>query len=156
MQSSIGVSIITLTPQLAEFFDVTDGVLITEVLENSQSFKNGIRAGDIIKFVENLPIKSRTDFENAMNTLSVDEKCNINVYRDGKEMNISTIVFASKPKLRFYFETDVDYEKFYYGNNEEELNKIDVSEFKKDVKNKLNTTLKFLEKKMKDLQGDIK
>ena len=48
----LGVSVHQMSPQLAEFFDVRTGVLVTEVAEDSPAAKSGVKAGDVITAID--------------------------------------------------------------------------------------------------------
>lgn len=57
----IGVSTQTLTKQLAEYFGVSEGVLVTSVNENSPAAKAGLKAGDVITAVDGEKVDSPGD-----------------------------------------------------------------------------------------------
>ena len=63
----IGVSTTTLTKQLAEYFGVTDGVLVTSVSEDGPAAKAGIKAGDVITGVDGEKVDSAGDLSRALN-----------------------------------------------------------------------------------------
>ena len=54
----IGVSTQNLTPQLAEYFGVKEGVLVTSVSDNSPAAKAGLKAGDIITTIDGEKVSS--------------------------------------------------------------------------------------------------
>lgn len=57
----IGVSTQTLTKQLADYFGVSGGALITSVTENSPAAKAGLKAGDVITAVDGEKVSSPGD-----------------------------------------------------------------------------------------------
>ncbi len=63
----IGVSTTTLTKQLADYFGVTDGVLVTSVTEDGPAAKAGIKAGDVITGVDGEKVDSAGDLSRALN-----------------------------------------------------------------------------------------
>lgn len=63
----IGVSTTMLSRQLAEYFGVSGGVLITNVTENSPAARAGLRAGDVITQVEGESIDDAGDLSRAIN-----------------------------------------------------------------------------------------
>ncbi len=63
----IGVSTTTLTKQLADYFGVTEGVLVTSVTEGGPAATAGIKAGDVITAVDGEKIDSAGDLSRAMN-----------------------------------------------------------------------------------------
>jgi len=63
----IGVSTMELNKQLAEYFGVTDGVLVTSVMEDSPAAKAGVRAGDVITAIDGEKVDSPGDLARAIN-----------------------------------------------------------------------------------------
>ena len=57
----IGVSTQTLTKQLADYFGVSAGVLVTSVTENSPAAKAGLKAGDVITAIDGEKVSSSGD-----------------------------------------------------------------------------------------------
>jgi len=57
----IGVSTQTLTKQLADYFGVSAGVLVTSVTENSPAAKAGLKAGDVITAIDGEKVSSPGD-----------------------------------------------------------------------------------------------
>jgi membrane-associated protease RseP (regulator of RpoE activity) len=54
----IGVSTMELNKQLADYFGVADGVLVTSVMEDSPAAKAGVRAGDVITAIDGEKVDS--------------------------------------------------------------------------------------------------
>ena len=44
----LGISVSTLSPQLAEYFGTKEGVLVSSVTDDSAAAKAGLKAGDVI------------------------------------------------------------------------------------------------------------
>jgi serine protease Do len=64
----IGVSTMALTKQLADYFGVTDGVLITSVSEDSPAAKAGLRAGDVVTAIDGEKVDSPGDISRILNS----------------------------------------------------------------------------------------
>jgi S1-C subfamily serine protease len=66
--SRLGVTVETLSDQLAEYFGVKgrQGLLITEVMDNTPASKAGLKAGDVIVAVDNNAIESLNTLINAL------------------------------------------------------------------------------------------
>lgn len=62
----IGVSTQTLTRQLADYFGVQEGVLITSVSEDSPAAKAGLKAGDVITAIDGEKVSSPGDLTRAL------------------------------------------------------------------------------------------
>jgi membrane-associated protease RseP (regulator of RpoE activity) len=67
MHRRIGVSTQPLTKQLAEYFGVSEGILITSVTENSPAAKAGLKAGDVITAVDGEKVDSSGDVSRIIN-----------------------------------------------------------------------------------------
>lgn len=95
----LGATIQDLTPQLAEFFGVKDGVLVTMVRENSPADQAGLQAGDVITalngvFVENVP-----ELQRRLASAQPGEELTLGIMRDKKELSL-TLTLADNAPLR--------------------------------------------------------
>jgi serine protease Do len=63
----IGIATQTLTKQLADYFGVTEGILVTSVNDNSPAAKAGLKAGDVITAVDGEKVDSPGDISRAIN-----------------------------------------------------------------------------------------
>lgn len=63
----IGINTTELTKQLAEYFGVTDGVLVSSVNDDSPAAKAGIKAGDVITAIDGEQVESSGDLSRAIN-----------------------------------------------------------------------------------------
>ncbi|HSS18560.1 MAG TPA: PDZ domain-containing protein [Pyrinomonadaceae bacterium] len=63
----IGVNTSPLTKQLAEYFGVTDGVLVSSVADDSPAAKAGIKAGDVITACDGEKVEGGGDLSRAIN-----------------------------------------------------------------------------------------
>lgn len=57
----LGVRTLELTPQLAEYFGVEHGVLITEVMDDSPADRAGLKAGDVITHINGKAVEDPAD-----------------------------------------------------------------------------------------------
>lgn len=73
--SELGITVHTVTPDLAEQFKIKsgEGVVVTDVDEGSIAALGGIRSGDVILQVDRKPVNSAAEFNRAINKAS-DEK----------------------------------------------------------------------------------
>jgi len=77
----IGISTQSLTKQLADYFGVNGGLLITSVTENSPAAKAGLKAGDVITTVDGEKVESSGDISRAINKKQ-DGEVTLTVVRD--------------------------------------------------------------------------
>lgn len=90
----IGIATQTLTKQLAEYFGVSEGILVTSVNDNSPAAKAGIKAGDIITAVDGEKVDSPGDISRAINKKQ-DGAVTLTVVRDRNTRSV--VVTPEKP-----------------------------------------------------------
>jgi serine protease Do len=73
-------------PQLAEFFGVTDGVLIKTVIKNSAADKAGLKAGDVIVKVDGAKVGSTREITSELRSVRARKSVPVTVVREKKEM----------------------------------------------------------------------
>src|SRR6478672_9550662 len=100
----IGVSILPLTKQLADRYQVTGGALVSEVRDGSPAAKAGLRAGDVITEVDGKQIKNQFDIIKAVNDKK-DGDVSVTFIRDGKRQTITVTPEKTKDSGLF-FNTD--------------------------------------------------
>lgn len=104
----LGVVLQGLSEQLAEYFEVEDGVLISEVEEDSPADKAGLKAGDIIVAINGKDISSPSQVSSMIRKYEEGEKVEIDVIRKGSDMQF-TAEIAER-------EVDDDWFGFFRGN----------------------------------------
>lgn len=91
----MGVFVQHLTPELAQamgYSAETQGALVAQVNDGSPAELAGIKSGDIITKINDSNITQASQVKTVISLLRVDSKANINVLRDGKEINLTAIV----------------------------------------------------------------
>ena len=86
----LGVQIQDLSEQLSDYFKVKDGngVLVSEVVEDSPADKAGLKAGDIITKVDDANIENAGDLTATIRDYEPDTKVSVSVVRNGKEKKL--------------------------------------------------------------------
>jgi serine protease Do len=84
----LGVSVSDLQPQLAEYFGVKDGVLVTSVTADSPAAKAGVKAGDVITTVNDTDVTSPSDLRQRTSRLKDGEELSLGIVRDRKGMTL--------------------------------------------------------------------
>ena len=92
----IGVTVTTLSTQLADYFGVTDGkgLLVNEVRADSPAAKAGLKAGDVIVEIDGKKIEKQLDLIKAVNEKK-EGSVSITVIRDKSRQSFS--VELNKP-----------------------------------------------------------
>jgi serine protease Do len=100
----LGVGVQDITPDLAKAYEIsgktpTDGAVVTSIHLGSPGQTAGINVGDVIKEVNNIPIRNANDVVSTVGFLRVDSKVNLTVQRDNKLKSIAVVLTDAK-KLR--------------------------------------------------------
>ena len=90
--SMLGIESEALTPQLASFFGVKEGVLVRSVMRGSAAEKAGIKAGDVIVKVDSTGVSSPRDITSALRDAHDKHTLPVTVFRDKKELTL-TVTF---------------------------------------------------------------
>jgi len=101
---AIGVSVESLSKQLAQHFGVDGGVLVSEVRDGSPASKAGLRAGDIITEVDGKQIKDQFDIIRGINDKK-DGDVTVTYVRDGHRQTVNVTPEKSKDG-GFVFKTE--------------------------------------------------
>ena len=75
--------------QLAEFFGVKEGVLVRSVNKDSAAEKAGMKAGDVIVKVEDMPISTPQQIGGALRQARSKNSVSVTVIRSKKEMTLT-------------------------------------------------------------------
>ncbi len=84
----LGITVETLSPQLADYFGTKDGVLVTTVQDDSAAAKAGLKAGDVITTLNGSAIDEPADLRRRIQALERDAEFTIAVMRDKKPLTL--------------------------------------------------------------------
>ncbi|MGH9371889.1 MAG: PDZ domain-containing protein [Vicinamibacterales bacterium] len=96
--SRLGVTLQSLSSQLAEYFGTKEGVLITSVADNSAASKAGLKAGDVITSFNGSPVDEPADVRRRIQDLDDGAAFTIEVMRDRKTVTVKGK--AERPERR--------------------------------------------------------
>ena len=86
--SRLGISIDSLSPQLAEYFGTKEGVLVSSVTDNSAAAKAGVKAGDVITSFNGSTINDPQDLRRRIQSLNDGDEFTVIVMRDRKPVTL--------------------------------------------------------------------
>ena len=86
--SRLGLTVETLSPQLAEYFGTKEGVLVKSVQDNSAASKIGIRAGDVITSINGSAIDDAQELRRRLQSLHDGEEVTVGIMRDKKAQTL--------------------------------------------------------------------
>jgi len=85
--ATLGVTVSPLSDQLASYFGVKEGVLVSAVTSNSPAAAAGVRAGDVITAINGQSVSSSGDITRALRERT-GEAAEISVMRDKKSLSL--------------------------------------------------------------------
>lgn len=85
----LGVGLEDLTDQMAVYFGVKSGVLITSVADNSAGAKAGLRAGDVITGIDNKEIRDASDVIKILREKEEGGPLTLNIVRDKRPTSVT-------------------------------------------------------------------
>ncbi len=133
----LGVNIQTITPQLAESFDLksNQGALVAEVLPDAPAAKAGLREGDVITAIDGKPIGDANRLTLAVTSVAPGTKLKLDVLRDGKTQQI-TATTGERPGAR----RNARAAESYSQSNDEEgvLNGVSVDDLDGETRQQLD------------------
>lgn len=86
--TTLGVTVNPLSGQLADYFGVKDGLLVTAVTADSPAAKAGVKAGDVITSVNGKAVNDVGDIRNAMQDVKDGGEFTVEVVRDRRPMTL--------------------------------------------------------------------
>ncbi len=97
----LGVKLQDLNEQLGEYFGVADGegVLISEVIEDSPAAEAGLKAGDVVIKLDDKPIADTPEIYEFMAERKKGDEVTVTVLREKRERNVTVTVGEAPDEL---------------------------------------------------------
>lgn len=87
-RATIGVTVGAVVKDIADYYDIPDGLYVSRVEENSDAAKQGIKVGDIIVEANGTKVHSTADLSDQKKDLSVGDSLSLTVWRNSKTFNV--------------------------------------------------------------------
>jgi S1-C subfamily serine protease len=94
----LGIRYHELSDQLAAYFKVDDGVLVSSVDEGSPAAKAGLKAGDVIVKLNGTAVGDASALGGAVARLSAGTPATITVQRDGRPLDLKVTVEGTRSR----------------------------------------------------------
>ena len=94
----LGIRYHELSDQLAAYFKVDDGVLVSSVDEGSPAAKAGLKAGDVIVKLNGTAVGDASDLGGAVARLESGAPATITVQRDGRPLDLKVTVEGTRSR----------------------------------------------------------
>jgi serine protease Do len=95
----LGVGLTPLSDQLATYFGVNDGVLVSGVEANAPGAQAGLKAGDVITAINGRMVNEPSDVREEIRRAAPGTSLDIRIVRDKKEMNLK-VTLPERPARR--------------------------------------------------------
>jgi len=94
----LGVIMQNLTPELSQAFglDLHQGVVISQVIEDTAAEDAGLKVGDVVTSINGAPVKSASAMRNMVGLLRVGEEMSMTIIREGKKKTITAVIRDAK------------------------------------------------------------
>ena len=97
-QARLGVTVQELSSQLADYFGVDDGVLVTSVVEGSVAAGAGLQAGDVITSVDGRSVDDANTLRRRLSAVDPGEEVSIDVTRAGRELELTATMSEDRTR----------------------------------------------------------
>lgn len=94
-RSTIGVTVGPISEDIADYYDIPVGLYVSEVLDNSDAQKQGIKKGDIIIKVNGKDAHSTSDIAEEKSKLDIGDEISFTVWRSGSTFKVSVKIMDS-------------------------------------------------------------
>jgi serine protease Do len=84
----LGLMVMPMSDQLAAYFGVKDGVLVSAVTDNTPAAAAGLKAGDVVTAVNGRAVASASDLSREVREVEPGSSVDIRVMRDRKEIAV--------------------------------------------------------------------
>jgi len=94
----LGVIMQNLTPELSQAFglDLHQGVVISQVIEDTAAEDAGLKVGDVVTSINGAPVKSASAMRNMVGLLRVGDEMHMTIIREGKKKTITAVIRDAK------------------------------------------------------------
>ena len=85
---SIGITVGAISSAASDYYDLPEGLYISDVAEGSDAEKQGIQSGDMLLAVNGQAVTTTYDVSAAKDGLKVGDTVTLTIYRDGKTFDV--------------------------------------------------------------------
>lgn len=97
----LGVTVQRLSSQLADYFGVAEGLLVSNVDEGSVAAEAGVMAGDVITALDGRAVDSSSSLRRRLSGAEAGEEVSIGVTRAGRELTLTATLADTRPRAGY-------------------------------------------------------
>ena len=98
MPRRLGIEVVSVSSQLADYFGVEEGVLVATVEPDSVASVAGLQAGDVITAINAKAVDGPSVLRRHVSTLEPGETFTIEITRDGREVRLDGQIDEERPR----------------------------------------------------------
>lgn len=87
-RTTIGITVGAIPQEVAEYYDIPQGLYISNVESGSDAAKQGVRAGDILTAVNGQEVLTTGDVADIKSSMEIGDTMTFTIWRDGKTLEI--------------------------------------------------------------------
>lgn len=95
----LGITVDSMSEQLADYFGTEDGVLVTSVTSNSAAAKAGVKAGDVVVSINGTTVNSPSELSRRVHRLEDGDEFTLEVVRDKQKQTLNGKIEQRQPRL---------------------------------------------------------
>lgn len=91
-EASLGIQIEALSETQRRYWQLPEGVIVSQTAVNGSAYLAGVRTGDLLLQIDDWRIKTTEDYQSALELLHPGDTVQMTVYRLGQEYSITVII----------------------------------------------------------------
>ena len=98
----LGITVDSMSEQLADYFGTEDGVLVTAVTSGSAAEKAGVKAGDVVVSINGTTVDSPADLSRRVHRLEDGDEFTLEIVRDKQKQTLKGKIEQRQPRRWTY------------------------------------------------------
>jgi len=98
----LGITVDSMSEQLADYFGTEDGVLVTAVTSGSAAEKAGVKAGDVVVSINGTTVDSPADLSRRVHRLEDGDEFTLEIVRDKQKQTLKGTIERRQPRRWTY------------------------------------------------------
>lgn len=90
---SFGITMEPIPEEIAEFYDIPQGLYISVVQEASDAYAKKIRPGDILTAIDGTAVSSTEEVLQIRNSHKIGDSLKLTLFRDGRFLVVDVIIY---------------------------------------------------------------
>ncbi len=162
----MGVAIQNLSDQLGEYFGVEDGegILVTEVFEDSPAEEAGLKAGDVIIAIDDEDVAETDELQEIIAEKEEGDEVTVEFFRNGNKQTATVEIVEDEHGLHGFSIPDIDIDipnipnlkhlDHFYFSDDDDHEYFEVKEYRQEME-QLKQELKAMSRELKEIKKKL-